>query len=117
MANIDPRLPAFAVPAKTYKNLLERSNRLAASSMSSWRSPIRPICSHSTPLLRQPRGEQGRSFAVVADEVRKLAEGRRFLTQEISTLIGAIQSQIGDTVKSSALGGWQKSLPTLCHSW
>jgi methyl-accepting chemotaxis protein len=43
-------------------------------------------------------GEQGRGFAVVADEVRKLAERTTLATSEISTLIGTIQSGIGDTV-------------------
>lgn len=45
-------------------------------------------------------GEQGRGFAVVADEVRKLAERTTSSAQEISNVIGAIQTGVTDVVGS-----------------
>ena len=44
-------------------------------------------------------GEQGRGFAVVADEVRKLAERTSAATGEISSLVAAINDEMGQ-VKS-----------------
>jgi len=45
-------------------------------------------------------GEQGRGFAVVADEVRKLAEESQSAAQKIASLIGGIQTDTDDAVKS-----------------
>jgi methyl-accepting chemotaxis protein len=48
-------------------------------------------------------GEQGRGFAVVADEVRKLAERTAKATSEIGGMIGAIQNEVSEAVRSMSI--------------
>jgi len=54
----------------------------------------------NTSMQAVAAGEAGRAYAVVADEVKRLAEGARSATQQISNLVGAIQSETVDTVEA-----------------
>lgn len=45
-------------------------------------------------------GDAGRGFAVVADEVKRLAENARQATQQISSLVNAIQADTSETIQA-----------------
>lgn len=45
-------------------------------------------------------GDAGRGFAVVADEVKRLAENARQATQQIASLVNAIQADTSETVQA-----------------
>lgn len=45
-------------------------------------------------------GDAGRGFAVVADEVKRLAENARAATQQISSLVTAIQADTAETIQA-----------------
>lgn len=45
-------------------------------------------------------GDAGRGFGVVADEVKRLAENARVATQQISSLVNAIQADTADTIQT-----------------
>lgn len=45
-------------------------------------------------------GDAGRGFAVVADEVKRLAENARQATQQIASLVNAIQADTAETVQA-----------------
>lgn len=49
-------------------------------------------------------GEHGKGFAVVADEVRKLAEQSQKAANEVSTIVGSIQSEVSSIIEQNMKG-------------
>ncbi len=59
-------------------------------------------------ILAAQAGEHGKGFSVVADEIKDLAERTSFSTQEIASLIQAVQKEVKDAI--SAMNDGLKSV-------
>jgi len=51
-------------------------------------------------ILAAQAGEHGKGFSVVADEIKDLAERTSFSTQEIASLIQAVQTEVKDAIST-----------------
>ena len=55
-------------------------------------------------ILAAQAGEHGKGFSVVAEEIKDLAERTSFSTQEIASLIQAVQKEVKDAIDAMAAG-------------
>ncbi|HJU41096.1 MAG TPA: HAMP domain-containing methyl-accepting chemotaxis protein [Tahibacter sp.] len=86
---------------KRIKRLGERSQEISATvNLIGNIAERTSLLALNTSMQAVAAGETGRAYAVVADEVKRLAEGARGATQQISNLVGAIQSETVDTVEA-----------------
>lgn len=86
---------------KRIKRLGERSQEItAAVNLIGNIAERTSMLALNTSMQAVAAGEAGRAYAVVADEVKRLAESARGATQQISNLVGAIQSETVDTVEA-----------------
>ena len=55
-------------------------------------------------ILAASAGEHGKGFSVVAAQIRELSERTAASTREIATLIGAVQDEVGNALRSMTAG-------------
>jgi methyl-accepting chemotaxis protein len=110
--NVNEVIELSAQMQKSQKQISEVANKTA--DITSIVSTIQSIAEQTNLLALNAAieaaraGEQGRGFAVVADEVRNLASRTQSSTQEISNLIGNLQTEV--TIAVTSLGQIQQSV-------
>ncbi|MGC9524522.1 MAG: methyl-accepting chemotaxis protein [Limnospira sp.] len=102
---IDELRRTIADTAKMMKRLGESSQQIGkiVTSISQIAAQTNLLALNAT-IEAARAGEQGLGFAVVAEEVRKLAERSSGATEEISEIVGTIQTEIGRVMQAMETG-------------
>jgi len=102
---IDELRRTIADTAKMMKRLGESSQQIGkiVTSISQIAAQTNLLALNAT-IEAARAGEQGLGFAVVAEEVRKLAERSGGATEEISEIVGTIQTEIGRVMQAMETG-------------
>ncbi len=86
---------------KRVKRLAERSQEISSAvSIIGKISERTSVLALNASMQAVAAGEAGRGFAAVADEVKRLAESAREATQQIASLVNAIQSDTTETLQA-----------------